>query len=1189
MAGNKNTDRLRSNKPPLFSPTTVDYIKNGSNNDSVFKKDDGSEFEDTSIGLSASFKYNPIGQGLVSTQQLNVDWTKFENHTFFNSAQVKTNVAFDKIINQFPFDGTRKEVEIFFDELTGFEKWVYDQIPKQRGYLYFSGSTVSVDNGTYITTKDYAGANYPSISTKIDGATILEPYDSSMTIEAHVYVPSQSLGNLNQYILYKSNNANINGFALTLETNTGSSTADLSMLLVDGDAGQLEDKAIIPVNYDEWNHVAWVWDRTPGIDKIKGYLNTKLVSSSSTPYLIGEGGLGTEGQNLYIGSGSALGTFIPNTTFSGALDELRIWHDARSESELKQYQKKLVWPDDTLKLYYKFNEPSGSNTDIVLDYSNNSLHGKLNTRGLTLGIRDIPTGSLLGASPMTLESFELSPILFPKVKENVDLRVELLTSASNYDLQNPNLITKLVPPHYFEEGMALESFESIEGYITEDNTDVSGDNPRENILGGTQAMLSLLYTWAKFFDEMKLYIQAFSALKNLNYDTADTIPTDFLSVFAQMEGIELPPLFVGTDIEQYIEGQNLDNEISNSILSLQNIQNEIWKRVLINMRSVARSKGTLHSIKTFIRSVGINPDSVFRIREYGGPIKNHMSFTRENRYEVATMLDFVSGGFIISNALSGSTNKNEPGWPLDGPTTAMNNVYTSGSFTYEGTYRFIPTIDYQYASQSLARMKFSSSLAAINGEGTTMVNLVAVTGAIGSGINKTTVTLFADGNLDTSTGSTEVPIVNLSITGADIFDGDQWYISFGRFRNDDPGIYAAKEQTLEGAFTLTSPSSSWFLRLAKNINGEIAEIYTTSSFFLDDNTSMFQNVGSSSLYHGPYLLIGSSSLDSDLYGSDPHTGVLERTVSGSNIPAAARTVEFEGRVSQIRFWSKALLNNEWKEHVRNYKSVGVADPKTNFNFVSKNVSGSWQRLRLDASTDQINLQADSSGLIDITDFTQNNQGMTGENFPANKKVILPEHFYYSQLTAEINEGASNKKVRSRSYIDLAAQEEKNEHVSKWAQTAPVYEVNPFLEVSDSTKLTIDYKVTEFLDQDIITLFSSFDEYNNMIGRPELLFSAEYKDLDTMRQIYFNKLESKMNIKGFFEFYKWFDTNIGTFVKQLTPRKTKFEGTNFVISSHFLERAKVQYHFEDVYLGEDIRSGLKDRILLQLITGRFDRY
>src|SRR4051812_4712426 len=95
---------------------------------------------------SSSFIYDAAGSGLKSTQQLNVDWSQFNKHTFFSSAEAKVNVAFEQIINGYPFDGTRAEVEAFFEKLTGFEKWVYDSFPKYRGALHFSGTQVGEDS-----------------------------------------------------------------------------------------------------------------------------------------------------------------------------------------------------------------------------------------------------------------------------------------------------------------------------------------------------------------------------------------------------------------------------------------------------------------------------------------------------------------------------------------------------------------------------------------------------------------------------------------------------------------------------------------------------------------------------------------------------------------------------------------------------------------------------------------------------------------------------------------------------------------------------------------------------------------------------------------------------------------------------------------------------------------------------------
>lgn len=145
-------------------------------------------------------------------------------------------------------------------------------------------------------------------------------------------------------------------------------------------------------------------------------------------------------------------------------------------------------------------------------------------------------------------------------------------------------------------------------------------------------------------------------------------------------------------------------------------------------------------------------------------------------------------------------------------------------------------------------------------------------------------------------------------------------------------------------------------------------------------------------------------------------------------------------------------------------------------------------------------------------------------------------------------------------------------------------MNKSEEPKDSTKFSIDMSVVDSLNQDITTMFGSLEEFDNDIGNPELLFSPDYPSLEHLKNIYFNKLTSKLNLKIFFEFYKWFDSNIGEMIKQLLPRKTSFLGTNYCVESHMLERPKFEYQFEDSYLGSDNRHGPKETITLQLFTG-----
>lgn len=1143
-----NNDNLRFNRPSLFTPNLVRGLTEDAAKSSTFTKVIGADLADSVIGMTASFKYDLDSQGIKSTQQLNIDWSKFENHTFFNSAQVKTNVAFDTIINSFPFDGNQQEYEMFFDRLTGFEKFVFDNYPKYKGYAFFSGSKGSETNaGTWITVKDIAGAAFPAVSKDTSGASKLNPGLDSTTIELWVYLPSGS--NTSQTIFNKMSQSSggLDGFALTLSASSDGNFAPLCYTVASKSMGGTVTASLAK---GTWNNLSLIWDRTPNVNKLFAYVNQRLTGSSLSFEL---GDTFWDGSNLTIGSGSSfsLGTFshTEQNTLSGALDDMRIWHTVRSVEDRLNYAQKAVFANDDLKLYFKFNEPSGSNTLLTLDSSGQSLHGELNIGGNALRVRETPTGSVAGSDPMVYEKLELTPVLFPGHPSVSSYNQSYLVSASYFDDENPNIITRLIPKHYLLEGQMESGLTTEEGNIT--TMIVSGTDPRSAQLGGTQLLLSLAYVWAKYFDEMKLYIQSFSNLNWVDYDSEDTVPDQFLQFMAKQQGFELPPLFVGSSIEQYLDRENIQDEVSTNALSLQYIQNQIWRRILINLQDVVKSKGTIHSVKSFIRSVGIDPDNNFRIREFGGPTKAPLNFVRDKRSEIAAMANFVSGGLMISPYLSSSAPRTEPGFPTQTDTidsTYAGGYLTSGSWTIEGTYRF-PRSTILHASQSLVRLMTTGSSA-----GPIMpFNVVAVSGS-------ERITLYTrPGNLGASP-----PAFSLVLTGADIFDGNQWYVSYGRQRSDDPGLNS-------------TVSASYFIRAAKQSFGDIIEAYFTQSYFNEYSGSspVWSIHNDFSNASGSYLALGSQSLNS-------------ATSFGLNYPTQSpieesRVTYFDGRVGQIRFWSKYLTSPEWQEHVRNFKSLGVQEPDVNFNFVT-NATGSWGRLRVDLSIDQQITQSNSSGSISFFDFSQNLYHFTGSSFPATSSVIIPERFFYSYISPKFDEGSTTEKVRPRSFLNYD-----NVLSSSYAAVAPLYRVELSEQPTDNTRFTIDFSVVDALDQDIVGIFSTLDSLDNVIGNPELMFSPDYPRLAFLREVYFNRLTDKMNLKSFFEFYKWFDTNIGTFVAQLIPRKTKYLGTNFVIESHMLERPKLEYLYSDIYLGDNNRHGLKDTILLQLITGDFKRY
>jgi hypothetical protein len=242
----------------------------------------GEDTADTNVQSTSSFFYDPPTLGLKSTQQLNVDWSRFENHTFFNSAEVNVNVAFDQIINNFPFDGTRREVESFFEKLTGWERYVYDRFPKNVGYLFFSGTRVGEDTngtkGTWISVNDYAGGMLPDLSKTKTGLTVVDPQTKSFSIELQLFVPAQQ--NSGSVVCQKMSAAT-QGFNLRLEPTSSTTTCVAKFTVVSGGIS-LETSASLTKG--QFNHVCVVYNRESSLNRLEFFNNEQLAATSATTY-----------------------------------------------------------------------------------------------------------------------------------------------------------------------------------------------------------------------------------------------------------------------------------------------------------------------------------------------------------------------------------------------------------------------------------------------------------------------------------------------------------------------------------------------------------------------------------------------------------------------------------------------------------------------------------------------------------------------------------------------------------------------------------------------------------------------------------------------------------------------------------------------------------------------------------------
>ena len=639
----------------------------GSNVDQNFSLN-SSDFKNTNIESTSSFRYGDKPY-LVSTQQLRVDWSRFENHTFFHSAVANVNESFDKLVNFYPFDKSKKDVEQFEDQLTGYEKYILNKFPKNVGYLNFSGTSVgeSLSNGTQIVVKDRSGTSLKGISDKIDGAPILDPRRSPFSVEFFIKVPKQA--NDNQVIFQKKRTTSDN-ITIALSQSNSTSNCEVHFAITSGSNFVIVSGS---VKKGEFSHVTAMYDRLS--DQRCKLLVDDIIHSSSQQLLFED--LHYNAVDLKIGAGDTVrlgaNVFTNIQTFSGSLDDLRYFHSVDPVKDIKKRKYRSFYPsstDPTLKLYYRFNEPYGSYTgnNIVLDSSGNSLHEKITNFSITNRLTS-------SDNPVKSENTSRNPVLFPTYTNVSTLNTTLLTSASNYDDYNPNLITNLIPKHYFQDASSYNDFNVELDKLGSNFTDLSTNIPGSGLseLPNTQMLIKLLLTYAKFYDELKLMIDGITSYRHVDYEEYDTTPDIFLLEKAKLTNTTLPYLFTSGDVAQFILGLDLKNNKLQSARSLNEVQNLIWRRILTEAPKMNLQKGTVDSIKSIFRSAGIEPDNILSFREYGGSKKKSLNASRELKKDVFRFL-------IFTGSYNKTTSAVDPnGYPTNAGIPRIKSGYLSGS------------------------------------------------------------------------------------------------------------------------------------------------------------------------------------------------------------------------------------------------------------------------------------------------------------------------------------------------------------------------------------------------------------------------------------------------------------------------------------------------------------------------------
>jgi hypothetical protein len=388
-------------------------------------------------------------------------------------------------------------------------------------------------------------------------------------------------------------------------------------------SGSVTSEVSAPRTDGQTTYYAFVYDRTntnfPVLVAYTGSANIFPTAIASASSLIG-GPINIANAQAYIGSGTLSGKVT--ALISGALDEVRVWRSALQLADFTGTYNIQAHAQNNLMGCWHFNEsgsinPDDGNDPLVLDFSGHRINGRI--MNYWTGLRG--SGSLIPyAQPsLMLSSYFNSP-------EVQTLITTQQASGSAFDRVSDNIITRLVPENFLN----LENLEN------------------------TQVLQNFLYILARNFDQIKVKIDQFTKVLRANYTQFNQTPDALLADIAKFFGWEFTGNFLSADAFQYLLGKNvLANQDANKELDvkLYQIKNEFWKRTLVNLMYLYKSKGTRESVESFFRIYGVNKNFV-RLKEYG--YKPNVGIQTSRIHADKSVYAMVFSGSHGSGSLTGS-------------------------------------------------------------------------------------------------------------------------------------------------------------------------------------------------------------------------------------------------------------------------------------------------------------------------------------------------------------------------------------------------------------------------------------------------------------------------------------------------------------------------------------------------------
>ena len=1049
----------------------------------------------------------------------NTDFSDPKNFARFGSAKMYYEDSIKNIYRTYPFDGTSTEKKEWLSGLTDLELHLFEkEYPKTAGHIVlnstYSGVSAITSSGDIYATKtnpqyitirpsinSYAGtglADHYSLNAKNTAIPLSVYGNFGATLEFWI-----KLGSVNQTSQYSSilDLWNSSSFGdpsynrLLLEYVKNSPNA-LRLTFLSGSDGvaraELLQTSSLNVSLDDWNHIAVSTISTGSNLNVKLYLNGNLLQDVLTGSAINGSSkslIGNIGAYVYAPNQTANSNGVTQGygLISASFDEFRFWKYERSALDVGRNWFTSVNGTSNvvqdLGFYYKFNEgiidPAAVNASDskILDFSGRLIDGTY--QNYTLSSRN--TASAIDLSSLTTDLEPQDPIIRSVNNTLVDFYDEKSVSGSMHDDENLRRLYKTFPTWILEEEEEAE----------------------------TRHLEQLTQIIASYFDDLYNKVADIQKYKNINYNSSSFQPYPFYNKVLDSYGFQTSDLFINSSVVEELLSRTDDNVYDQKLYKIKNL---IFQNIYNNLIYIYKTKGTTNSIRSLLRSYGVDEELV-KINLYADNAEYNLTDTFS---ETATKTKVIN------------LSKNFEGTIYQSSSNSLSYIPAIAANTYNLNYLTPYTIEAEFIFPKKPDLFDNAFVSA----------------------NFTDVSLFGMHTANSSSAS------DYTWFSTDPFNFQVYAI---KDENNSSNCYF---KLLSNGFgrNIQLTSSRYleaYLNNKWNFAVRINPLIDTNINLLE-NANLYNNLTCSLEFYGVNTISGRKLNEFSLTSFISGTNAINALKSAKRLYVGSHKTNFTGsalkytdvKILSARVWSDYLSDEEIIFHSKDVKNYGRKSPLTKKYFGINNLEN-INTLLLNWSFDTIT-GSDSSGKFIVLDSANS----SSDYLPVINNVTK---YSYDAIGDGVD--ASSTDFIVKEYVQTAKQT-----LPEMLNGSDMIDIKGDDDLAfmgnkkpQRSFLSVESNMYQIISEEMINMFAGISEFNTLIGAISNKYSPEYSDLNYLRQLFYKKIGNTPKLEKYLNFYKWLDSSLGLMIEQLIPASARYnKGLSTIVENTILQRDKYEH-------------------------------